>query len=185
MLDTIMGIAAGGQRLRPARAQPLVSDLLSSPEGTMIVVAILRGGFQCIGGILSEKRPRACCKHGPRWKTRSIWIAILREVRPRSCYLVRQGNLGSLQFARLPGSLVQIHSEIPAMPLWEHELNVGRVVGARLEIARSRTRCIVGIRHLREVKRRLLVGEVIAVHWVARIRGGLLIKDAESGTFEE
>ena len=56
------------------------------------------------------------------------------------------------------------------MPLWEYELNVGRVVCESLKM----TCRIISVRHLREVKRRMLVGEVVTVYAIARIRTGLL-----------
>ena len=76
--------------------------------------------------------------------------------------------------------LAYIHPQLSAMPLIEQELDVDRMACPGLEITLSRTRCIKGIRHLREVVRRSLVGEVPPEHCVARIVGGLVFKGFES-----
>ena len=68
-------------------------------------------------------------------------------------------NLVSLQLAWLAAGLVQIHTQIPTVPVNVLELNVGGVIGERLEMTGRR----VDIRHLREVIRRVLIGKVIAV----------------------
>jgi hypothetical protein len=127
------------QRLRPVvgRSRSYLIYLLGSPEVTLIFGAKLPVGFGRVGDVLHEERPRARFEHRPLRNSWSVRIAGGREVRPRPHYLVRQGNLRPLQFAGLAGGLVQIHPQIPTVPVWEHELNVDRMARQGLEIARG------------------------------------------------
>ena len=147
----------------------------ASPEVTLIEGSILRFGFGRVGNVLLEERRRARCELWPLGSSRSVRIAGGREVRPCRHQLIRQGNLRPLQFAGLPGELVQIHPQVPAVPIRKQELDVDRVGCLSQEIARG----VLWVRHFREVVRRILVGEVIPPHRVVRIRGGLQFKDVK------
>ncbi len=151
----------GGKRQRP---RPEIQDAaagLSSMAATERQLWISQKS-QWIGGPIGElvqdrardvlqedlRRGRRECRP---WRIpRAVRIAVLGELGPCRSDLVGQADLGPLQLTRLPGDLVQIHAQLAAAPFREHELNVGGVVGERLEMPGR----IVGVRHLREVVRR-------------------------------
>src|SRR5215831_11087636 len=158
----------------------LLAGFLARPELALVIGVVLRVSFDRVWGILLEERSIPRRERLPRGKPRSVRIAGLREPCPRSHDLIRERNLRPLQFAWLTAGLVQVHAEISAVVAQKHELNVARMCRERLEMPSRRC----GIGHLREVIRRILVREIVAIDREAAVRGGQLSEDAASIAFE-
>src|SRR5262249_53944454 len=131
----------------------LLAGLLACPELALVIGVVLRVGFDRVWGILLEERSIPQRERLPRGKSRSVWIAGLREPCPRSHDLIRERNLRALQLPWLTARLIQVHAEISAVVALKHKLNVARMCCEWLEMPCRRC----GIGHLREVIRRILI----------------------------
>jgi hypothetical protein len=84
----------------------LLAGFLARPELALVIGAVLRVGFDRVWGILLEERSIPRRERLPCGKSRSVWIAGLREPCPRSHDLIRERNLRALQLPWLTARLV-------------------------------------------------------------------------------